>query len=278
MTRWCGLSRSSRATEPSDLRRGAGRKVTLALPSTRPLAGSSGGVAFGHLAASCPAQARPWGRVAHGSKRPAFGSPPGPAPFELAAGTPAVSRSIGGGLEPDSSISPQEIRLEPFAGQGLPVAGRALKVGLPRQAAGLVPARRQLDHAHRAVPCVDAAATTHIPGCNVRKHVRAAVVHRHGVWGMPLPLCSQNLLAPRTAAPSMRTSVRGLARLRLRSLPPRTRQRQRALAAAAASAPNATRQTRTSTRPKATMSRFFRDASDDPRPDRGCGATVDAAR
>jgi hypothetical protein len=75
------------------------------------------------------------------------------------------------------------------AGDGFLVAARALGLEPPCQVAGLVPARRQLAHAHRAVLRVDAAATTHVPGFDVRKRiVRAAVVHRHGVWIMPLPL------------------------------------------------------------------------------------------
>jgi hypothetical protein len=68
------------------------------------------------------------------------------------------------------------------AGDGFLVAARALGLGLLRQVAGLMPARRQLAHAHRAVLHVDAAATTHVLGYDLRKRiVRAAVVHRHGV-------------------------------------------------------------------------------------------------
>src|SRR4029453_14974536 len=68
------------------------------------------------------------------------------------------------------------------------VAASALGLALLRQVAGLVPPRRQLAHAHRAVLRLDAAATTHVLGYDLRKRVRAAVVHRHGVWIMPLPL------------------------------------------------------------------------------------------
>jgi len=68
------------------------------------------------------------------------------------------------------------------AGDGFLVAARALGLGLPRQVAGLVPARRQLAHLHRAVLRVDAAATTRVPGYDVRTRIaRVAVVHRHGV-------------------------------------------------------------------------------------------------
>ena len=73
------------------------------------------------------------------------------------------------------------------AGDGFLVAARALGLGLPRQVAGLVPARRQLAHLHRAVLRVDAAATTRVPGYDVRTRIApVAVVHRHGVWIMPL--------------------------------------------------------------------------------------------
>src|ERR671913_255181 len=68
------------------------------------------------------------------------------------------------------------------AGDGFLVAARALGLGLPRQVAGLVPARRQLAHLHRAVLRVDAAATTGVPSYDVRTRIApVAVVHRHGV-------------------------------------------------------------------------------------------------
>ena len=74
------------------------------------------------------------------------------------------------------------------AGDGFLVAARALGRGLPRQVAGLVPARRQLAHLHHAGLRVDAAATTRVPGYDDRnRKVRAAVVHRHAVWIMPFP-------------------------------------------------------------------------------------------
>jgi hypothetical protein len=98
-------------------------------------------------------------------------------------------------------ISPLSVRLS--AGDGFLVAARALGLGLPRQVAGLVPARRQLAHLHRAVLRVDAAATTHVPGYDLRKRiVRAAVVHRHGVWIMPLPLRYHTTARPFGAARS----------------------------------------------------------------------------
>jgi hypothetical protein len=77
-------------------------------------------------------------------------------------------------------ISPLSVRLS--AGDGFLVAARALGLGLPRQVAGLVPARRQLAHAHRAVLRVDAAATTRVPGYEVTTRIApVAVVHRHRV-------------------------------------------------------------------------------------------------
>jgi hypothetical protein len=93
------------------------------------------------------------------------------------------------GRQADAGPTSTKRRLS--AGDGFLVAARALGLGLglPRQVAGLVPARRQLAHLHRAVLRVDAAATTRVPGYDVGKRiVRAAVVHRHGVWIMPLPL------------------------------------------------------------------------------------------
>ena len=90
------------------------------------------------------------------------------------------------------------------------MAARALGLGLPRQVAGLVPARRQLAHLHRAGLRVDAAATTRVPGYDDRnRKVRAAVVHGHGLWIIPLPL-------------RYYTSVAGLPaqELAARSLPP----------------------------------------------------------
>jgi hypothetical protein len=69
-----------------------------------------------------------------------------------------------------------------WACDGFLVAARALGLGLPRQVAGLVPARRQLAHLHRAVLRVDAAATTRVPGYDVRTRIApVAVVRRHGV-------------------------------------------------------------------------------------------------
>ena len=83
----------------------------------------------------------------------------------------------------------RELSARLSAGDSFLVAARALGLGLPRQVAGLVPARRQLAHVHRAVLRMDAAATTRVPGYDVRKRIgRAAVIHRHGVWIMPLPL------------------------------------------------------------------------------------------
>jgi hypothetical protein len=69
------------------------------------------------------------------------------------------------------------------AGDGFLVAASALGLGLPRQVAGHVPAWRHFAHAHRAVPRVDAAATTRVPGYDERTRIarRVAVVHRHGV-------------------------------------------------------------------------------------------------
>jgi hypothetical protein len=103
-------------------------------------------------------------------------------------------------------ISPLSARLS--AGDGFLVAARALGLGLPRQVAGLVPARRQLAHLHRAVLRVDAAATTRVPGYHVRRRIaRVAVVHRHGVWIMPLPLRYHT-----TARPFLRGAVAGYPR------------------------------------------------------------------
>ena len=74
-------------------------------------------------------------------------------------------------------------RMRCAAGDGFLVAARALWLGLPRQVAGLVPARRQLAHLHGSVLRVDAAAPTRVPGYDVRTRVaRVAVVHGHGVW------------------------------------------------------------------------------------------------
>jgi hypothetical protein len=135
-------------------------------------------------------------------------SPPTPAvtssSADLVESSLPTDRTAGQGLEPDSSISPQEIQLQPFAGDPLLVAGSALKVGLPRRVVGLVPARRQLDQANCAVPCVYAAAMTHILGYDVRKHMLAAVVDRHGVWIVPLLLCSytSSRQVPRSRAKS----------------------------------------------------------------------------
>ena len=57
-------------------------------------------------------------------------------------------------------------------------------------------------HLPRAVLCVDAAATTHVLGYDLRKRVvRAAVVHRHGVRIMPV------LRYRTTARPSLRRAV-----------------------------------------------------------------------
>jgi hypothetical protein len=68
------------------------------------------------------------------------------------------------------------------AGDGFLVAARALGLRLARQVAGLVPARRQHAHVQRAVLRVDAAATTRVPGYDVRTRIaRIAVVHGHGV-------------------------------------------------------------------------------------------------
>jgi hypothetical protein len=93
------------------------------------------------------------------------------------------------------------------AGDGFLVAARALGLGLRRQVAGLVPARRQLAHAYDAVLRVNAAATTHVQGYDLRKRiVRAAVIHRHGVWIMPLPLRSK---WPREES-NLRTQIRSL--------------------------------------------------------------------
>jgi hypothetical protein len=73
-------------------------------------------------------------------------------------------------------------RMRCAAGDGFLVAARALGLGLLREVAGLVPARRQLAHLHRAVLRVDAAATTRVPGYDVRTRIApVAVVHRHGV-------------------------------------------------------------------------------------------------
>jgi hypothetical protein len=84
-------------------------------------------------------------------------------------------------------MSPLSARLS--ASDGFLVAARALWFGLARHVAGLMPARRKLAHVHRAVLRVDAAATTRVPGYDVRRGIaRVAVVHRHGVWIMPLPL------------------------------------------------------------------------------------------
>jgi len=70
----------------------------------------------------------------------------------------------------------------PSGGDGFLVAARALGLGLARQVAGLVPARRQFAHVHRAVLRVDAAAATRVPGYDDRTRIaRVAVVHRHGV-------------------------------------------------------------------------------------------------
>jgi hypothetical protein len=99
-------------------------------------------------------------------------------------------------------ISPLSARLS--TGDGFLVATRALGLGLLRQVAGPVPARRQLAHAYRAVLRVDAAATTHVLGYDLRKRVRAAVVHRHGIWIMPLPLRYRT-----TARPFLRGAVAG---------------------------------------------------------------------
>jgi hypothetical protein len=75
------------------------------------------------------------------------------------------------------------------AGDGFLVAARALWLGLPRQVAGLVPARGQLAHVHHAVLRVDAAATTRVPGYDVRTRIApGAVVHRHGVLDYALSL------------------------------------------------------------------------------------------
>jgi hypothetical protein len=75
------------------------------------------------------------------------------------------------------------------AGDGFLVAARALGLRLPCQTAGLVPARRQLAHLHRALLRVDAAATTYIPGYDIRKRIaRAAGVHGHGSGLCLLPL------------------------------------------------------------------------------------------
>jgi hypothetical protein len=90
------------------------------------------------------------------------------------------------GRRSDAGLRQLSARLS--AGDGFLVAARALGLVLLRQVAGLVPAPRQLAHAHRAVLRVGAAATTHVPGYDLGKRVRAAVVHRHGVWIMPLPL------------------------------------------------------------------------------------------
>jgi hypothetical protein len=94
--------------------------------------------------------------------------------------------TTGSSQAADAGLRQLSARLS--AGDGFLVAARALGLGLPRQVACLVPARRQLAHVHRAVLRVHAAATTRVPGYDVRKRiVRAAVVHRHGVWIMPLP-------------------------------------------------------------------------------------------
>jgi hypothetical protein len=91
------------------------------------------------------------------------------------------------GRQTEAGLRQRSARLS--AGDGFLVAARALGLGLPRQVAGLVPARRQLAHLHHASLRVDAAATTRVPGYDDRnRKVRAAVVHRHGVWIMPLPL------------------------------------------------------------------------------------------
>ena len=72
-------------------------------------------------------------------------------------------------------------RMRYAAGDGFLVAARALWFGRPRHLAGLVPARRQLADVHRAVLRVNAAATTGVPGYDVRTRIaRVAVVHRHG--------------------------------------------------------------------------------------------------
>jgi hypothetical protein len=91
------------------------------------------------------------------------------------------------GLQADAGL--RQLGARHSAGDRFLVAARALGLGLLRQVAGLVPARRKLAHAYRAVLRMDAAATTHVLGYDLRKRiVRAAVVHRHGVWIMPLPL------------------------------------------------------------------------------------------
>ena len=99
---------------------------------------------------------------------------------------PARVREGGGTASPPVS-SPLSARLS--AGDGFLVAARALRLGLPRQVAGLVPARRQLAHAHRAVLRVDASTTTRVPGNDVSTRIApVAVVHRHGDCIMTLPL------------------------------------------------------------------------------------------
>jgi hypothetical protein len=73
-------------------------------------------------------------------------------------------------------------RMRCAARDGFLVAARALWLGLPRQVARLVPARRQLAHVQRAVLRVAAAATTRVPGYDVRTRIApVAVIHRHGV-------------------------------------------------------------------------------------------------